>query len=424
MPMINSTILGMGAGGLLGKGYGTEALTKFTSRFVNASLGLNNAVDTTRRRLEEGNGVGVSALNGSLHGAISMIVEGLDMGQTVGFFTGTNSAFTNQLGYSLFKNASPTKILRNLGSAGWAEAKEELIEGLADWAVDAGQNVAIDFINSVNGTTIQNINEDRVDPVEMAQQMAMAYAGAFLMGSKQAVRDTQIYINSKNKYNSVLKAKEYFESVLNSNVASVEEKTLAQECINRINDDIEPYKNRPANELTDSVELPSDVVGEVGTYEEAMNNLANAIRPDIQQETSTALDTLYQAQQLQNNFNTALAERGLNISTEAYMNMDARSKQGVRVIGDFLNLIDTPYAFDESLERGDNGKNENGVILINPNQSETFNIDTLAEISDPKEMAKFIANDADAMYESSPANSDLITTATHELNHSLEGAKA
>lgn len=405
MPTINSMITGTVLGEIAG--LSGQALTKAVDIFSRTSLGLQSAGQVTRHRIEEGSGLIPAVLNGSFHGSISFIVEGLDTEKVASLFTGEAGKFL--LSNALLSKADMIDIAKFLNAVAFPEMIEEGVEYLADQVADRTQNL---FAQSIEG----KVNVETASPQELANQLVMAYAGAILMGAPTAVNVT---IDSRRKYNGAIESRKYFESVLSSELSSPEEKAMSQKAIEAINHDIANYTN--ISVLDDAVELPSDRVDSNGTYDEVMNNLANAVRQDVQEELQTARETLNRAQQLENDFQNALLNKGINMSSQDYLNLNDVAKENFKNISNFFNDNGIDNAF-VNLMSGQNGViTKDGSIILNTDQTKTIDLDNFADLTD-QDFKKAIKNNSNEnqIFDEAGAQESVVTTASHELAHYAE----
>ena len=358
MPMaVNATV-----GNVLGTMANVGDVTKFANIFTNVSLGAQGAGQTTRQRLEEGNSVGSSVVNGIIHGAITGLVEGLDAGKVASIFTGEAKNYI--LGTALLGKVSFNNVAKFLNAVGTSEGAEEVIETFADWGADHVQNLI--------GRTIFKENYDPVevtqlDPQEMAQEFALAYAGAVLLGLPTAVSVT---VNSKATYNSAMEARNYAESVLNSSIADEGSKRIAELTIQAIDDDINNY-NQIKTPLSDGVTFENEKAQPLGTFDEALENLVQASRLDIKDNLAQTVGLMENLQKTSGLIQKGLNERGININAFDYMNLPSETKQNIKSLMKTINNMDGgfPYevAFDGSLDSSINGYIKDGKIVLNPN---------------------------------------------------------
>ena len=358
MPMAISAVVG----NILGTMANVGDVTSFANIFTNVSLGAQGAGQTTRQRLEEGNSAGSSVVNGIIHGAITGLVEGLDAGKVASIFTGEAKNYI--LGTALLGKVSFNNVAKFLNAVGSSEGAEEVIETFADWGADHVQNLI--------GRTIFKENYDPVevtqlDPQEMAQEFALAYAGAVLLGLPSAVSVT---VNSKATYNSAMEARNYAESVLNSPIADEGSKRIAELTIQAIDDDINNY-NQTKTPLSDGVTFESEKAQPLGTFDEALENLVQATRLDIKDNLAQTVGVMENIQKTSGLIQQGLNERGININAFDYMNLPSEAKQNVKSLMKTINGMDGgfPYevAFDGSLDSSINGYIKDGKIVLNPN---------------------------------------------------------
>lgn len=392
MPMAVSAVVG----NVLGTMANVGDVTSFANNFTNVSLGAQGAGQTTRQRLEEGNSVGSSVVNGILHGAITGLVEGLDAGKVASIFTGEAKNYI--LGTALLGKVNFNNVAKFLNAVGSSEGAEEVIETFADWGADHVQNLI--------GRTIFKENYDPVevtqlDPQEMAQEFALAYAGAVLLGLPTAVGVT---VNSKATYNSAMEARNYAESVLNSSIADEGLKRIAELTIQAIDDDINNY-NQIKTPLSDGVTFENEKVQPLGTFDEALENLVQASRLDIKDNLAQTVGLMENLQKTSGLIQKGLYERGINISAFDYMNLPSETKQNVKSLMKTINNMDGgfPYkvAFDGSLDSSINGYIKDGKIVLNPNIDNNYQSVLSHEITHTLENSNNYQNIKDLIKESS-----------------------
>ena len=343
-------------------GVGSKSLTSFISNLTNVSLGAQNAGQVMRQRLEEGNDVASSVVNGIAHGVITGLVEGLDAGKVASIFTGEAKNYI--LSTALLGKVSFNNIAKFLNAVGTSEGAEEVIETFADWGADHVQNLI--------GRTFFKENYDPVevtqlDPQEMAQQFALAYASAFVLSAPRAAG---VAVNSKKTYNAAIEARNYAESVLNSPIADEGSKRIAELTIQAIDDDINNY-NQIKTPLSDGVTFENEKAQPLGTFDEALENLVQASRLDIKDNLTQTVGLMENLQKTSGLIQKGLYERGINISAFDYMNLPSETKQNVKSLMKTINNMDGgfPYevAFDGSLDSSINGYIKDGKIVLNPN---------------------------------------------------------
>lgn len=399
MPMINSMITGTVLGEIAG--LSGQVLTKGVSAFTNIALGTQTAGQVTRQRIEEGNNIMSASLNGALHGTITGIVEGMDAGRVASIFTGEAGKFL--LSTSLFNKTNMIEIAKFLNATGASEGAEEIIEYFADQVADRAQNL---FTNSLDG----KVNVETASAGELANQFAMAYAGALLMGAPTAVNVT---IDSKRKYNGAIEARNYFTSVVESEISSVEEKQLASKCIDAINYDLGEYN--ATSVIGNAVELPSDFVETTASYNEIMNNLTNAIRQDVQQELATAQETLNRAEQLGQDFQQALYDKGFDVDSNEYLNLSSEQKTNVKETADYANQLGVRARFDSDANIKNVVRQELLSDGIPANEVENILNDTFVDGYYDNKTGSIVIN----------TNSELghLSTLIHEMTHGVESSK-
>ena len=377
-------------------GVGSKSLTSFISNLTNVSLGAQNAGQVMRQRLEEGNDVASSVVNGIAHGVITGLVEGLDAGKVASIFTGEAKNYI--LSTALLGKVSFNNIAKFLNAVGTSEGAEEVIETFADWGADHVQNLI--------GRTFFKENYDPVevtqlDPQEMAQQFALAYASAFVLSAPRAAG---VAVNSKKTYNAAIEARNYAESVLNSPIADEGSKRLAELTIQAIDDDINNY-NQTKTPLSDGVTFENEKAQPLGTFDEALENLVQASRLDIKDNLAQTVGLMENLQKTSGFIQKGLNERGININAFDYMNLPSETKQNVKSLMKTINNMDGgfPYevAFDGSLDSSINGYIKDGKIVLNPNIDNNYQSVLSHEITHTLENSKNYQNIKNLIKESS-----------------------
>lgn len=383
MPMAVSAVVG----NVLGTMANVGDITKFANIFTNVSLGAQGAGQTTRQRLEEGNSVGSSVVNGIIHGAITGLVEGLDAGKVASIFTGDAKNYI--LSTALLGKVSFNNVAKFLNAVGTSEGAEEVIETFADWGADHVQNLIGRGIFKENYDPVE---VTQLDPQEMAQEFALAYAGAVLLGAPRAVG---VAFKSKKMYNSAMEARNYAESVLNSSIADEGSKRIAELTIQAIDDDINNY-NQIKTPLSDGVTFENEKAQPLGTFDEALENLVQASRLDIKDNLAQTVDLMENLQKTSGLIQKGLNERGININAFDYMNLPSETKQNVKSLMKTINNMDGgfPYevAFDGSLDSSINGYIKDGKIVLNPNIDNNYQSVLSHEITHTLENSKNYQN--------------------------------
>lgn len=377
-------------------GVGSKSLTSFINNLTNVSLGAQNAGQVMRQRLEEGNDVASSVVNGIAHGVITGLVEGLDAGKVASIFTGEAKNYI--LSTALLGKVSFNNIAKFLNAVGTSEGAEEVIETFADWGADHVQNLI--------GRTFFKENYDPVevtqlDPQEMAQQFALAYASAFVLSAPRAAG---VAVNSKKTYNAAIEARNYAESVLNSPIADEGSKRIAELTIQAIDDDINNY-NQIKTPLSDGVTFENEKAQSLGTFDEALENLVQASRLDIKDNLAQTVGLMENLQKTSGLIQKGLNERGININAFDYMNLPSETKQNVKSLMKTINNMDGgfPYevAFDGSLDSSINGYIKDGKIVLNPNIDNNYQSVLSHEITHTLENSKNYQNIKNLIKESS-----------------------
>lgn len=381
MPMAVSALTGNVLGTALG--VGSQSLTSFANNFTNVSLGAQNAGQVTRQRLEEGNDVASSVVNGIAHGVITGLVEGLDAGRVASIFTGDAKNYI--LGTALLGKTSFGNIVKFLNATGASEGAEEVIETFADWAADNVQNMIGGVIGGENYSPVE---VTQLDPSEMAQQFALAYAGALVLGAPTAVG---VAVNSKKTYNAAIEARNYAESTLNSPLADEGSKRIAKLTIDAINADIEEY-NQTKTPLSDGVTFENERVESLGTFDEAMENLVQTSRLDIKDNLNQTIGVLQNLNKTETLIQKSLNERGIDITTHDYLNLSSEAKQNVKTLMKSINDMDGkfPYevSFDGGLNQDVNGYVKDDKIVLNPNVNTNYESVLAHEVTHTLENSK------------------------------------
>lgn len=391
MPMINSMMIG-------------SLFPVNTEVFTNVSLGISSGAETARRRLEEGCDTTTAVINGALHGAITGLVEGFNAGAISELVTGSPQKWLMSIG--LMAKASPTAILGMLNSIGMSEATEEGVEAVADVIADNLQNFFL-------GDAVGRVNADTINPSELVNEMAMAYMGTLFLGAGSTAN---VIINTKRKYNSAMAIKAHCESVLASPISMEEEKAVARRLIEEIDYGTQPFRENSTT--ASAVDLPSDMVEPMPSYDELMNNLANAMQPDVQQELATAQQTLEYAENLRTELQNSLVERGMNIDVDSFLNMDAQNRAKFMNIANRLSESGVNNAFTELLP-GQNGMSLDDGVVINTDQSRTLNVDALADLDD-KTANEAIRTGGNEIFEEAGSDASAESAAAHEITHFAE----
>ena len=306
----------------------------------------------------------------------------------------------------LFSKASPGAIAGYLGSMALNEGAEEVIETLADRIADDAQNT---IIGSLTG---QRVDATELNAEDMANEFIMASVGAVLLGSPVALN---ISVHSKQTYNGMMEAKAHFESVLSSEISSPAEKELASKAIEVINYGLNSYESQTA---VPGVEMPGDQVKPAKTYNQLMNELANAMQPDVKQELGTVMQTIEYADNVRNTLQETLLRRGMNIDASSFADMSPQMRNQYLNIAKELNKSGVSNLATRMM-RGQNGASVNGGIVINTDQSTTLDINALADLDDAV-AENAIKTGGDEIFKEAGADVSALASASHELAHYAE----
>lgn len=406
MPMLNAMTLGY-AGGIIAGVSNTAQLAGVVNTFTNAYLGMGTAGQVARQRINEGNDLASATLNGLAHGLITAWVEGADMGQMANIFTGNVSNVCTGMALS---TVNVPALIARISSAGRAEAFEELMEATLDFAVDSLQNRITDtFLHN----KIDRVQVETLSVPELAQQMLMAYAGSFVLAgsSGQIMRDVQYVVDSKKMYNASMQARGWFEQQLNSPLSSAEEKDMARKSIELIDDNVSKYI---PSILDDAVTTTDDMGTLDMTFDEAMNQLANALQLDFQGDIKQGLETLNRAQELKNIFQQSLDLKGVDISADTYVNLSKNQQRATMKNANYASRLGIGLAFksEQEIQRDfvDKAVEEGMQKSVAEKKMNELLIDGYYDT----DTQKVVIN----------ANSNMaqVSTLVHELTHMTEGS--
>lgn len=392
MPMINSMMVG-------------SFLPVDSEAFTNVALGLQSGTETTRQRLAEGVDPGIAVMNGILHGIVTGLVEAKNMGEISDLVTGGCLKYMVSLG--LNQVAGPKAIGQYMMSIAINEGTEEVLETLIDWGVDNGQNL---IVGAFNGDMV---TPTELNPAEMANEFVMAAAGTVLLGAPSAVN---IVVNSKQRYNAAMEARKHFESVLDSENAMPEEKELARKGIEVIDYSVRPFEENST--VANAVGLASDFVEPAPSYNELMNNLANAIQPDVTQQLETARATLENAQNIKDSLQESLLERGVRMPVNDFIDMTPEARNEYMSLATELNKANVGTIFGNMMS-GQNGMTLSDGIAINTDQTRSIDIDALADL-DRDSYRAAMKGEPNDIFKAAGANPSATAAAVHEVTHFAE----
>lgn len=401
MPMINTMMVGS-VFGLSG-----EALEGFT----NIVLGTQSGAETVRQRLDQGATLPAALLNGVVHGIITGMVEARNMGDISKLITGDYVKYI--AGVGLFSKVSPAVIARYLVQTGVGEGTEEIIESVADNLADTAQNF-------IFGGLMGDVNVDELDPKEIGNEFLMAAVGAVLLGGAagQVNQVSNFVVNSKLRYNAAMAAKEHFNSVLADENAMESEKDLAKKCIDVIDFGMKATDYKSLSQLADAVDLDTDIVEPVASYEEMMNHLCNAMQLDVQDQIDSAMDTINHADNIRNNLQEALLERGINMPAEQFINASDKSRAAMLTLSKKFDDMGIKGAFARLLP-WQNGKAVDDGIILNTNQTGSIKASSLANL-DEKVYRDIMDKDVEQIFDEVGDDASYNSTAAHEITHFAE----
>lgn len=428
MPMVNEMMIAsvvpaeavtrvMGAGGkALSTAETAQAVAKFVNTSTNINLGIQSGIETYKRRLDEGNDKMTALTNGTIHGVITAMIEGLDVGSTLSFIS--NGVANHVAGLAMIAKPSVVNNLLNMVAGGHGEGLEEVYESVGTNIADNIFNIVSDIGDSLGVDALQRVQVDPLNPQDLATEYALAFYGTALMGAPASVGN---YLDTKQKYNAVLKARDHFESVLDTPQASEEEKRLAQISIENIDFALgtSPVAN---SELAQAVQKSGEDADSLPTYTELLNDLANAYKGDIREEAERTRQTIEQSNMLRTMLQESLNERGINTTAEEFMDANDKTRR---------EMLESSPIFTEAgmdnlytrMRAGVNGANVGGVAFINTNQDVTLDLDAVIDM-DRNEFDTKVDQDADLIYQEAGEDATLTTSSFHEWGHFAEGTEA
>ena len=354
-----------------------RVVKQLTDNIVNVNLGIQKAGEVLRQRLDEGNNRLTSVADATIHGVITAMVEGMDAGSTVDFLGNGVGKYLASM--AIFGKPSTAGILANMALAGHNEGKEEVIESLGTFVADSVFNGIAGIADSLGIDALEKVSVDPINVADLANEYAMAFYGTAVLGIPSSAGT---YINTKKQYNAVMRAKEHFESVLQTPLASKLEKTLAQKSLENINFGLNTSKINES-EVAKAVEIPDDNVEPLPTYDQLMSDFANAMRPDVQDDMARVQQTIAYSYDLRNRLQNELNARGVEATVDRFMSEDNKTRSELLNASKFLNSNNIEH-FIGKLQKGVNGVNTANGILLNTDQSKSFDIEKIAQMDDSK----------------------------------------
>jgi hypothetical protein len=389
-----------------------KAVGKLASGLTNTTLGIQTAGEVLRQRLDEGNNKLTALADASIHGVITAMVEGMDAGSTINFLTGGIGKHLATL--SLFGKPSVLRALGNMAMAGHDEGKEEVIETTGVFLADTVLNAVSSVANSFGIDALQKVNVNPLNVADMANEYALAFFGTAVLGAPATAGD---FITTKKQYNSIMKAREHFESVLNTPLASNLEKTVARKSIENI-DYALGTSPVAESDVAKAVTTSEDFTEPLPTYDSLMNELANAMRPDVQDDIQRVQKTIDYSEYLRSQMQRELDERGLNSTVDRFMSTDNKTRDEIMRSSDFLN-DNNINSFILKMKRGLNGARTEGGVLLNTDQTASYDIDKVTDMDDKEFDAKIDLDDSEMLRDAGIAPS-MIRSAFHESSHWAE----
>ena len=180
------------------------------------------------------------------------------------------------------------------------------------------------------------------------------------------------------------------------------------------------------SETANAVELSTDQVEPVPSYQELMNNLVNAMQPDVseqlkltEEQLASARETFQQAQNLESMLQQSLSENNVIIPASDYMNMDANKRRSVIELGRTTAESGRPAIF---MDLGDDvtGFNSSEGTVINTRMPHrTINVDELMKVDD-KTFKKMLRGNQTKLFTEAGIDATLENTIAHEFTHFAE----
>ena len=363
MPMINDAIIFTATGGALG--WEGKTLEKGVSLLTNLQFGLSSAGETTRQRLNEGNSMEVSMANGIVHGAITGLVEGLNVGNVVNVVNLLTGAGGSVLGVGLLGMPNAVSTIASNLKSGLGESVEEIAESFSDKYADKITNAILSALGSNERVEVADTTWGKVGEEGLTDQCIMAFAGAILLGAPTTI---STYIDSKAKYNAAIESKKYWQAAQEYFTKSGDTKN-AQDCqsiISLIDQETRTYAIN--NEKSFAYEKASDVATPAPSVEDVMNMTANAFSLDVSDTIEQAEKNKATATSIFGQLQNELVNRGLfgindmgtdtkGVDVETYVKMTPELRTKAKNLLTLANELGANYKIDNEFNIIDkNGK--------------------------------------------------------------------
>ena len=363
MPMINDAIIFTVTGGALG--WEGKTLEKGVSLLTNLQFGFSSAGETTRQRLSEGNSMEVSMANGIVHGAITGLVEGLNVGDVVNVVNLLTGAGGSVLGVGLLGMPNAVSTIASNLKSGLGEGVEEIAESFSDKYADKITNAILSALGSNERVDVTDTTWGKVGDEGLTDQCIMAFAGAILLGAPTTI---STYIDSKAKYNAAIESKKYWQAAQEYFTKSGDTKN-AQDCqsiISLIDQETRTYAIN--NEKSFAYEKASDVATPAPSVEDVMNMTANAFSLDVSDTIEQAEKNKATATSIFGQLQNELVNRGLfgindmgtdtkGVDVETYVKMTPELRTKAKNLLTLANELGANYKIDNEFNIIDkNGK--------------------------------------------------------------------
>ena len=354
----------------------------------------------------------VSALCSGMKGYITWWSENLS---TERYFKVLGSSAGSSIDKMFF-----SMLAQNMMSMVPEEGLEEGVEYAADYAVDALANFlqpGIDTPEFKMGDLLKG------SLIAMGSTMMSATAGAFT-GAMMYENDVPVIANGKDFAQFNVET-EYLKTVQKEE-ADIDVKMALGEYIAKCERRIAEYKE--ISPTAGAVTLSTDNAN-MATQQEADSTYKQAMVPeavaDSNEQEKTDIEVMEASEYVRAITQSYLAQNGIGISVEEYVNADEKTRQGYKKGTDILKKSKVKYGIARMFN-GQNGVQIGDRVILNSDQSRTISFKALADLDDKtyNEAMKFdkngIAKDTNTIFSKAGGDPAVETSAIHELLHYAE----
>lgn len=375
-------------------------------------MALTTFADSFKEYKDKGYSNTVSALCSGFKGYVTWWSENLS---TERYFKVLGSSAGSSIDKMFF-----SMLAENMVSMVPEEGIEEGVEYAADYAVDALANFlqpGIDTPEFKMGDLLKG------SLIAMGSTMISATGGAFT-GAMMYENDVPVIANGKD-FAQFTAETEYLKFVQKEE-ADIDAKRALGEYIAKCERRIAEYKEM--SPTAGAVTLSTDNVT-MPTQQEADSTMKQAMVPeavtDSNEQEKTDIEVMEASEYVRAITQSYLAQNGIGISVEEYVNADEKTRQGYKKGTDILKKSKVKYGIARMFN-GQNGVQIGDRVILNSDQSRTISFKALADLDDKtyNEAMKFdkngIAKDTNTIFSKAGGDPAVETSAIHELLHYAE----